>query len=260
MRIVVRGLIDLTTPRKPLVDSPRLQRYFRDEKERPARTRAMFDRSADIYDRLEWWTGLGRGPLHRQEALRRAGLRPGMRVLDVATGTGLVAREALKLIGPGGRLIGLDPSTAMLAEARKALAIDTVEGSAEAIPLPDDQFDFLSMGYALRHVTDLDGAFRECLRVLKPGGTVCILEIANPESPLLRGLLKFHLRFLVPALSRLLLRRRDAAELWEYYWETISACVPPATIRKALETAGFAQVRSELSLGIFCEYYGRKPA
>lgn len=253
-------LSNLTMPEKPLVDSPRLQRYFHDEKERLALTRAMFDHSADLYDRLEWWTGLCRGPLYRRQVLRRAGLKPGMRVLDVATGTGLVAREALKLIGPEGRLTGLDPSPAMLAEARKVLAIETVEGYAEAIPLPGDQFDFLSMGYALRHVTDLEMTFREYLRVLKPGGTVCILEIVNPENRLLRGLLKFHLRYLVPTLIRLLLRRRDSAELWEYYWETIEACVPPATIQKVLETAGFAEVRSQLTLGIFREYYGRKPA
>ena len=223
-------------------------------------TRDLFDRSADRYDRLEWWTGLGQGPSYRREALQRGGLKAGMSVLDVATGTGLVAREALKLIGPQGRLVGLDPSSAMLAEARRALAIETVEGRAEAIPLPGGQFDFVSMGYALRHVGDLGATFREYLRVLKPGGTVCILEIARPQSRLLGELLKFHLRYLVPALSRLLLRRRDPAVLWEYYWDTIEACVPPATIERALAIAGFSEVRSQLTLGIFREYYARKPA
>jgi demethylmenaquinone methyltransferase / 2-methoxy-6-polyprenyl-1,4-benzoquinol methylase len=245
---------------KPLVDSPRLRHYFHDEKERLALTRTMFNESADLYDQLEWWTGLGRGPLYRREALERAGLLPGMHVLDVGTGTGLVAREALKMIGPKGRLIALDPSPAMLAEAHKLLPIETVEGYAEAIPLPGDQFDFLSMGYALRHVTDLETTFREFLRVLKPGGIVCILEMANPENRLLRALLKFHLRYLVPTLTRLLLRRRDSAQLWEYFWATIEACVPPATIQEALERAGFADVRSGLTLGILREYYARKPA
>ncbi|HSC96232.1 MAG TPA: class I SAM-dependent methyltransferase [Burkholderiales bacterium] len=252
-------LRNVTTPGKPLINSPRLRRYFRDENERLALTREIFDHSADRYDQLEWWTGLGRGPSYRREALRRAGLAPGMRVLDVGTGTGLVAREALKLIGTEGQLTGLDPSPAMLAEARKVLPIETVVGYAEAIPLPGNQFDFLSMGYALRHVTDLDTTFREYLRVLKPGGTVCILEMAKPGNWLLRALLKFHLRYLVPALARALLRRHDSAQLWEYFWETIEACVPPATIRQALEKAGFAEVRSRLTLGILREYYARKP-
>jgi len=250
----------LKTSEKPLVDSPRLQDYFHDEEERQALTRAMFDHSADLYDRVEGWTGLGRGRLYRRQALQRAGLGSGMRVLDVATGTGLVAREALTLIGPEGRLVGLDPSPVMLAEARNALGIETVEGYAEAIPLPGDQFDFLSMGYALRHVKDLETTFREYRRVLKPGGTVCILEIANPENPLLRGLLKLHLRYVVPNLVRVLLRRPDSAKLWEYFWETIEACVPPATIQKSLETAGFTEVRSALILGMFREYQARKPA
>jgi demethylmenaquinone methyltransferase/2-methoxy-6-polyprenyl-1,4-benzoquinol methylase len=252
-------LNNVTTPEKPLIDSPRLQRYFHDEKGRLALTRALFDQSADLYDRLEWWTGLGAGSWYRRQVLQHAGLKPRMRVLDVATGTGLVAREALKLIGPEGQLTGLDPSPAMLAEARKVLAIETVEGHAEAIPLPGDQFDFLSMGYALRHVTNLQTTFCECLRVLKPGGTVCILEIVKPENRLLRGLLKFHLVHLVPALIRLLLRRPDSAELSKYHWETIEACVPSGTIQEALETAGFAEVHTQDTLGIFREYYGRKP-
>jgi demethylmenaquinone methyltransferase/2-methoxy-6-polyprenyl-1,4-benzoquinol methylase len=249
----------VTTPDKPLIDSPRLQRYFHDEKERVARTRAMFDQSADLYDRLEWWTGFGMGSWYRRRVLAHAGLRPGMRVLDAATGTGLVAREALKLIGPEGRLTGLDPSPAMLAAARKALAIETVEGYAEAIPLPGSEFDFLSMGYALRHVADLQATFREFLRVLKPGGTVCILEIGKPENRLLRALLRFHLLRLVPALMGLLARRPDSAQLSKYHWDTIEASVPPATIEKALERAGFAAVRSQVTLGIFREYRGRKP-
>lgn len=244
---------------KPVLESERLRHHFEDEQERLALTRAMFDRSADMYDRLEWWTGLGTGPRYRRKVLQRAGLKPDMSVLDVATGTGLVAREALALIGPKGRLVGLDPSPGMLAEARKILGIETIEGYAEAIPLPDNQFDFLSMGYALRHVSDLETTFREYYRVLKPGHSVCILEIVKPENRLLRAVLKFYLRYLVPAVTRLLLRRPDTADLWKYYWDTIEVCVPPETIEKAISAAGFQSVRSELNLGMFREYFGTKP-
>lgn len=244
---------------KPLVENQRLKDHFQDEQERLAITRTMFNRSADMYNRLEWWTGLGSGPWYRLQVLERAGLKPGMKVLDVATGTGLVAKEALKLIGPNGQLTGLDPSPGMLAEARKIGGIETIEGYAEAIPLPANQFDFLSMGYALRHVGSLDKTFQEFMRVLKPGGTVCILEIVKPENWFLRQLLKFYLRYLVPTITRLLLRRRDSADLWKYYWDTIEACVPPQSIENAIKAAGFTSVRSEIQMGMFREYFGTKP-
>ena len=243
----------------PVLESSRLKHHFENETERTVMTQAMFDRSADLYDRIEWWTGLGSGPRYRRHVLQQAGLRSGMQVLDVATGTGLVAREALALIGPSGRLIGLDPSPGMLNQARRKLEIEIVQGYAEAIPLPSEQFDFLTMGYALRHVADLETTFREYFRVLKPGGKICILEIVRPNNRLLHNLLKFHLHDFVPAVTRLLLRRPDVSDLWKYYWDTIEVCVPNETIEAAISAAGFVSVRSQLSLGMFREYLATKP-
>jgi demethylmenaquinone methyltransferase/2-methoxy-6-polyprenyl-1,4-benzoquinol methylase len=165
----------------------------------------------------------------------------------------------VELVGQSGRVIALDPSPGMLAELRKKVAVDTLEGYAEAIPLPEGEVDFVSMGYALRHVGDLHKAFAEYLRVLRPGGQVCIMEISRPRSRLLRGVLWFHISVLVPLLARLTGRHADVKRLWAYYGDTIEASLDPDTIQDALRRAGFADVACSVSLGIFREYTGTKP-
>jgi demethylmenaquinone methyltransferase/2-methoxy-6-polyprenyl-1,4-benzoquinol methylase len=182
-----------------------------------------------------------------------------MQVLDVATGTGLVAREAALLAGETGRVIGLDPSVGMLTEAKRALALQAILGRAEQLPVRNASFDFLSMGYALRHVADLDNTFREYFRVLKPGGRACLLEITRPRGRLALLCLRLYMKGIVPALTRLLTRRPETARLMEYYWDTIAACVPPETILAALTRAGFTDVQRHTELGIFTRYTGTKP-
>ncbi len=250
------------TPRSasPLQADPQLDTYFSTEAERRTKTREMFDSAAFAYDRAEGITALGTGAWYRRYALSRAGLREGMRVLDVAAGTGLVSREACRLIGPQGRLTALDPSPGMLAELRKKLDVETLEAYAEAIPLDDGGVDFLSMGYALRHVADLDQVFREYLRVLKPGGTACVMEITRPRSALGRLLMKLYIRGVVPLLSRLSRSGPEVGLLWEYYWDTIQASVSPEEVMQAMRRAGFAEVRSNVTLGVFREYLGNKAA
>ncbi|NMG66641.1 methyltransferase domain-containing protein [Azoarcus indigens] len=244
----------------PLQADPQLQRYFSAEGERRAATRALFDRAASGYDRAESITALGSGAWYRRRALQRCGLKPGMAILDAAAGTGLVAREAQRIIGEQGRLIALDPSPGMLAELRKKLSVETLEAGAEAIPLPEAEVDFVSMGYALRHVADLDQAFAEYLRVLRPGGRVCVMEITRPQSALGRQMLRFYLRAVVPLLSRIARCSADVSLLWEYYWDTIQAAVPPQRVLEAMRRAGFEEVDCALTLGVFREYVGRKPA
>src|SRR5262249_5591131 len=154
-----------------------------------------------------------------------AGLAQGMRVLDVAIGTGLVAREEIAIAGDPKLVLGLDPSIGMIDQARRALGLETVLAIAEELPLAAEQFDFLSMGYALRHLSDAEGHFREFPRVLKPGGRLCALEISRPKTHIGRAAIKTYLRWIVPALTRLTTRRADTQLLWEYYWDTIEACV-----------------------------------
>lgn len=236
----------------------RLAAYFSNEDERRAVTRDLFDQAAPGYDRAEGLTALGSGAWYRREVLRRNGLGAGMCLLDVAAGTGLVTVAGQELVGPGGRIIALDPSPGMLAELRKKLAVDTIEAYAESIPLPNDHVDFVSMGYALRHVGDLDLAFSEYLRVLRPGGRVCIMEISRPASRLARALLRFHIGAIVPLLARLTRSQAEVKRLWAYYGDTIEAALEPELILEAMRRAGFAEVNCTVSLGIFREYTGRK--
>jgi demethylmenaquinone methyltransferase / 2-methoxy-6-polyprenyl-1,4-benzoquinol methylase len=182
-----------------------------------------------------------------------------MRVLDIGTGTGLTAREAFDLVGPSGEVTGIDPSAAMMECARVPPGVRLVGGTAEAIPAPAGAADFVSMGYALRHVADLSAAFGEFLRVLVPGGRLCLLEITRPDGRWSRSLLKIYMRTLVPLAARCMAVNRDTPELMRYYWDTIETCIDPRSILEALAEAGFVDVTRHVELKIFSEYRARKP-
>jgi demethylmenaquinone methyltransferase/2-methoxy-6-polyprenyl-1,4-benzoquinol methylase len=221
--------------------------------------RALFNRTAGDYDRINRLFSLGAGSRYRRVALQRAGLARGARVLDVAVGTGLVAREAVALVGDPALVTGLDLTENMLAIARAGLGIHAVQGRAEALPVAAASIDFLSMGYALRHVPDLREAFGEFRRVLRPGGTVLLLEIGRPDRRWAQMLARAYLGGVVPAMCRLLRPDREAARLMRYCWDTIDTCVPPPTILGALAAAGFEHPRCETTCGVFRAYTGQAP-
>jgi demethylmenaquinone methyltransferase/2-methoxy-6-polyprenyl-1,4-benzoquinol methylase len=247
--------------RTTIAPHPMLPRYYDDAADKRSFVRRVFNPTAAAdYDRIERLMAIGSGSWYRRRALVRAGLAHGMRVLDVAIGTGLVAREEVDITGDPRLVLGVDPSVGMIAEARRMLPVTAVMGVAEQLPLADGQFDFLSMGYALRHLSDLSVAFREFGRVLRPGGRLCILEITRPRTRLRRAAMKAYMRFVVPTVTRLTTRHADSQLLWQYYWDTIEQCVPAETVMAALARAGFADVAHHQELGMFSEYTGRKPA
>ena len=236
-----------------------LTKYYRSEQERSDWLRKMFDSTAVDYNQIEKFLGFGAGPWYRRQALLRAGLLSGMQVVDIGVGTGLVATQASIIVGNPGNVTGVDPSAGMLQHAQVPVGVNLVNGSAEHIPFPDNSFDFLSMGYVLRHIGDLSHAFEEFRRVLKPGGRICILEITNPKSALQKKLLKIYLRGVVPGLAQLILHNRDTPVLWRYYWDSIEACVPPEDVLYTLANAGLVNVDRYVSLGMFSEYRAVKP-
>jgi demethylmenaquinone methyltransferase/2-methoxy-6-polyprenyl-1,4-benzoquinol methylase len=191
--------------------------------------------------------------------LRRNGFRPGMRLLDVAVGTGLVARAALQVTEDRADVVGLDISQNMLAETQRTLRIPLIQASAEQLPVADASFDFVSMGYALRHVSDLAAAFEEFLRVLRPGGTLLLLEIARPAGRTMHLLTVWYLGHLVPSLCHWLLPGTSSAALMRYFWSTIERCVPPESILDELAVSGFVEVGCDIDIQVFRAYRARKP-
>ena len=247
---------------EPVVHAPHapLSRYYGDDSNRSRWVQGMFDGTAADYDRTERLIGFGSGSWYRRQALLRAGLMPGMKILDVGIGTGLVAAKAAEIVGDPTLVTGLDPSPGMMQNAQLPAGINLTRGYAEDIPFPDASFDFLSMGYALRHIGDLALAFGEFRRVLRPGGRFCILEITRPANRMLGWVLKGYLGGIVPALARLTSSKADTPLMWSYYWDTIDQCVPPASVVHTLRESGFEGVDRHVELGIFSEYRGIRHA
>jgi demethylmenaquinone methyltransferase / 2-methoxy-6-polyprenyl-1,4-benzoquinol methylase len=239
-------------PHRPLTD------YYQTEQDRQAYLRKIFDDTAPDYDRIESMLAWGTGSGYRRDALVRAGLKKGMKVLDVGVGTGLVAAQACLLTGDAALVTGVDPSPGMMAAGKLPKAMVMVEGRAESLPFPDNHFDFLSMGYALRHISDVSVAFAEFERVLKPGGRLCILEITQAQSPMGRWLLKTYMRGVIPLLARLVSSQKKTTTMWRYYWDTIEACARPERVIATLHAAEFQRVERHLELGIFSEYQAVK--
>lgn len=243
---------------KPVPPHPPLSQYYGADERRDAYVIDLFDRTAHHYDTIEALF-LNGGLLYRQLSLRVSGLRPGMKVLDVAVGTAAVARGAAKIVGPEGRVFGVDPSLGMLRQAEKNFSGPLARGYAQMLPFADDAFDYVTMGIALRHVPDLISTFGEYLRVLKPGGTLWILESHVPKSKLGHALTKFAWAKLIPWMTLVSTRSREAKLLMDYYWDTVENCVEPEAIRGALDDVGFRQTRATLIIpGAFIEYGGRK--
>jgi demethylmenaquinone methyltransferase/2-methoxy-6-polyprenyl-1,4-benzoquinol methylase len=167
----------------------------------------LFGGLPDRYDRVGAVMSFGQDPRWRRALVDAVAPRPGARILDVATGTGMVA---FALAARGAEVIGLDQSEAMLRGARARLArapalaarLSFVLGEAEALPFPDAEFDALSFTYLLRYVDDPAATMRELARVVKPGGSIGMVEFGVPNDPVLRALWRIHTRVGLPLIGR----------------------------------------------------------
>lgn len=234
-----------------------LPRYYESDDTRSPYVIDLFNKTAHHYNTIEALL-LNGGLWYRYYALRRAGLRKGMKVLDVAIGTGAVARGATRLVGPEGRVYGVDPSPGMLVEARKNFDGPLTRGFAESLPFRDDYFDFVTMGIALRHVSDLRETFAQYHRVLKPGGKLWILEGHAPANPIGNRVTRFFMGRVVPGMTYLATRSQDAKTFMEFYWDTVEQSVRPETILQTLTDVGLEKPNLRVVSPV-CEYTATKP-
>ncbi|HET8659953.1 MAG TPA: ubiquinone/menaquinone biosynthesis methyltransferase [Micromonosporaceae bacterium] len=160
-------------------------------KARPSTPQAMFDRVAPYYDRFNTLLSMGFDRRWRRRAARALRLPPGARVLDVATGTGALARTIAREAPAGFEVVGCDLNARMLAAGQARLdgghPVRLVLAAAERLPFADDGFDAATIGFAVDDFADQLAAVRELHRVVRPGGQLVLLELSLPDQPLLRA-------------------------------------------------------------------------
>jgi demethylmenaquinone methyltransferase/2-methoxy-6-polyprenyl-1,4-benzoquinol methylase len=209
----------------------------------------MFDRIARRYDTLNRVISLGLDQGWRRVLVREVATRhPAGRVLDVATGTGDLA-FALAAAGLG-EVVGLDISPGMLAEARRkaespraAASVRFELGDAAALPFADASFDAVTVAFGVRNFEDLEVGLRELARVLRPGGTLAVLELGTPRSRLLRLGHAAYTRGLLPLVAGLVSGERAA---YTYLPASVAAFPEPARFAELLTACGLRDVRTRL--------------
>ena len=242
----------------PLSPHRPLDEFYSATQQRQKFIDELFNEAAPDYDWVSFMMSFGTDRKYRRQALHEAGLRPGMGLLDVASGTGLMIRAALQLGLNPADVTGVDPSRGMLAQNPERHRVTLLEGRGEALPFPDASFDFVCMGYALRHVEDLRTLFAEIRRVLRPQGRVLILEITRPASASARRLLRLYMQKVVPWVGWLRRRNQSTLRLMQYYWATIEECVPPPVILAALEASGLQAVVRTTTGPVLSKYSARR--
>jgi len=226
--------------------------------ERRRHARALFAPLGPTYDRVGATLSFGQDPRWRRFLVSRLPADRG-HVLDVATGTGLVAEA---LVARGFHVTGLDQSAEMLALARKRFGdrVELVEASAAALPFPDASFGHLTFTYLLRYVDDPAATMHELARVVRPGGTVATLEFFVPPSPPLRALWRLYARLGLPALGRL--ASREWADVGRFLARSIPehwARHPLPEQRAEWEAAGITSVQARpMSFGAGLVMWGRR--
>src|SRR5271170_1261688 len=227
------------------------------------RVHAVFDSVAHRYDVMNDLMSLGAHRFWKRFALSLTGLRPGGSALDVAGGTGDLAKGLLKQVGKSGHVVLSDINPAMLEIGRDRLLdagfvgnVECIVADAERLPFDDNAFDCVTIGFGLRNVTNKAAALSSMYRVLKPGGQLLVLEFSRPVAPGLKPLYDAYSFNVLPMLGNLIAKDADS---YRYLAESIRMHPDQETLLEMLRSAGFAQARyHNLTGGIVAVHRGYK--
>jgi demethylmenaquinone methyltransferase/2-methoxy-6-polyprenyl-1,4-benzoquinol methylase len=209
----------------------------------------MFDQVAPRYDARNRLFSLKRDHAWRRRAAQRTALRRGGTALDLCTGTGKLAHELLPYVHPGGRVVGVDFSPAMLELARRLEPnVEFRLGDVSQLAEPDRSVDAVTIGFGLRNLVDREVALREMHRVLRPHGRLVILEFAPPPRGLLMSAYRLYLRRVMPAVTGFRDPQEGAA--YRYLAESVEGFLPPNELTNLLQRLGFSVSLERMTFGI----------
>lgn len=234
------------------------------ESEKAGKVAEVFHSVAARYDIMNDVLSGGMHRLWKRFTIELSGVRRGNKVLDIAGGTGDLARKFSSLVGPEGEVVLADINASMLKVGRDRLLdqgvfgnISFVQADAEKLPFPDNHFDVVTIAFGLRNVTHKEDALRSMLRVLKPGGRLLILEFSKPSNPLLSKFYDAYSFKFMPLAGKLITNDADS---YRYLAESIRMHPDQETLKGMMADAGFERITfHNMTGGIVALHRGIKP-
>ncbi|WP_018860969.1 MULTISPECIES: bifunctional demethylmenaquinone methyltransferase/2-methoxy-6-polyprenyl-1,4-benzoquinol methylase UbiE [unclassified Thioalkalivibrio] len=232
------------------------------ESEKASRVGEVFHSVASHYDVMNDLMSMGIHRIWKRYTLERTGVRPGMKILDLAGGTGDLAGAFAPRVGPKGQIVVCDINASMLEAGRDRMLdeghvgnLDFVQADAEQLPYPDDYFDRVTIAFGLRNVTRKERALAEMRRVIKPGGRVLVLEFSQPMAPL-RPIYDVYSFKMLPLMGKLVANDADS---YRYLAESIRMHPDQETLAGMMRDAGLERVEYDnLTGGIVALHRGTK--
>lgn len=229
--------------------------------ERASYVQNMFAGIAGNYDTMNRLMTFGQDMKWRRTVVDLARIPKGGRLLDIATGTGDIAAEALKN-DPTIQSVGGDFTIEMMqagkADYPERKPIQWVGSDTLKLPFPDNYFDAVTSGFLMRNVIDVEGAFREQMRVTKPGGRVVVLETSPPKDNLLKPFILIHLNYILPTMGRMI---AGSSEAYTYLPDSTKMFKTPDALAFSMRQMGFQEVEyEEFMMRTIAIHAGTKPA